>query len=63
MLRASAAGAQHFARKVLGEINDHPPKKFGDRIRLIAIKMEGAFGNEGALPLFYRDVIACSPIP
>ena len=23
-----------------------------DRIRLIAIEMEGAFGNEGALPLF-----------
>ena len=38
--------------KVLGEINDHPPKKFGDRIRLIAIEMEGAFGNEGALPLY-----------
>jgi hypothetical protein len=23
-----------------------------DRIRLIAIEMKGAFGNEGALPLF-----------
>src|SRR6202008_2351905 len=24
-----------------------------DRIRLIAIEMKGAFGNEGALPLFF----------
>src|SRR5688500_1326038 len=29
------------------------PNPFGDdRIRLIAIEMKGAFGNEGALPLF-----------
>jgi hypothetical protein len=26
-----------------------------DRIRLIAIEMKGAFGNEGALPLFSAD--------
>jgi len=25
-----------------------------DRIRLIAIEMKGAFGNEGALPLFRK---------
>jgi hypothetical protein len=25
----------------------------GDKIRLIAIEMKGAFGNEGALPLFW----------
>jgi hypothetical protein len=30
-----------------------------DRIRLIAIEMKGAFGNEGALPLFEaRDLCA-----
>src|ERR1043166_3824715 len=34
----------------------------GDRIRLIAIEMEGAFGNEGALPLFRRSQ-AWSPGP
>jgi hypothetical protein len=27
-----------------------------DRIRLIAIEMKGAFGNEGALPLFVYAV-------
>ena len=26
-------------------------RSWADRIRLIAIEMEGAFGNEGALPL------------
>ena len=28
-----------------------------DRIRLIAIEMKGAFGNEGALPLFSEEAI------
>lgn len=32
------------------EINDHPVASATDRIRLIAIEMEGVFGNEGALP-------------
>jgi hypothetical protein len=31
-----------------------------DRIRLIAIEMKGAFGNEGALPLFSGDVLCDS---
>ena len=45
-------------RRNLDEMNDHPSstlvaKCWADRIRLIAIKtMEGAFGNEGALPSF-----------
>src|SRR5688500_12856139 len=29
----------------------------GDRIRLIAIDMKGAFGNEGALPLLTKHVV------
>jgi len=29
-----------------------------DRIRLIAIEMKGAFGNEGALPLFCSMAIS-----
>ena len=33
------------------------PKKFGDRIRLIAIEMEGAFGNESALRIFRREAM------
>jgi len=33
------------------EINDHPLERSSDRIRLIAIEMEGVFENEGALPL------------
>ena len=36
------------------------PKKFGDRIRLIAIEMEGVLGNEGALPLGNGDAVALS---
>jgi hypothetical protein len=30
-------------------------EKSADRIRLIAIEMKGAFGNEGALPLLRLD--------
>jgi hypothetical protein len=36
------------------------PNPFGaDRIRLIAIEMKGAFGNEGALPLFAHCLKPC----
>ena len=49
-----AFGAGHGSPGVprkRGEINDHPPKKFGDRIRLIAIEM-GALSETKAPFLF-----------
>ena len=45
------------------EINDHhgPAPAGPDRIRLIAIEMKGAFGNEGALPLLFRCYLGLMP--
>ena len=40
------------------EINDHPLERSSDRIRLIAIKMKGVFGNEDALPLLGCELAA-----
>ena len=34
-----------------------------DRIRLIAIEMKGAFGNEGALPLFFSRILRIVATP
>ncbi len=45
--RGAAAGGP---RKRV-EINDHPVASATDKIRLIAIETEGAFGNERALPV------------
>ncbi len=47
---AAASAAVGGSRK-RAEINDHPVASAADKIRLIAIETEGAFGNERALPV------------
>jgi hypothetical protein len=54
--RRHGSRAVHPAIAGWAEINDHRvPRLRDDKIRLIAIEMKGAFGNEGALPLFKQS--------